>query len=338
MTRSVCVIVTCYNLERYIEEAVRSVWAQDFDGQVDLLVVDDCSTDSSLAILERLQQQGPLRCIRAHANCGVLMATVTGLRHTTASIVCFLDGDDVWEPGKLSAVVQAFEADPGIALVTHDLHYIDDAGQLLQHVSRPREVMDPANPLRQGQQVQRGILEHGDYVWLGSAFAVRRSVADVSGFCAYAEALPDAPNTYQDWPLAYWAVSRPGVRCGYVAAPLFRYRLHGRNHSGDATDAAKAIRNVTRTFNTMQAIDGIPLGEVLSHEARQATRRKLRYHGYLCDLYRGRRLKAVAGFMASLPYLLSGVPKGERFKELGRFVLIQCLGLQGFIRMRAART
>ena len=99
-----------------------------------------------------------------------------------------------------------------------------------------------------------GILLHSDYVWLGSAYAVHRRLGDVPGFCAFAKSLPEPFNTYQDWPLAFWVACQQEVGLGYVPRKLFRYRLHGANHSGDATSVTKAIRNVRRTRNTMGAL------------------------------------------------------------------------------------
>jgi len=338
MRQPVSVVLTCYNLERYVEDAVRSVWDQDYEGDVDLLVVDDCSTDGSGEVLARLQAQGSMRCVRLPSNQGVLLATVTGLEQARGNIVCFLDADDVWEPGKLRAIVSAFESNDAVALVTHDLTYIDERGWTLERRSRVEEVMDANDPHLQGLQVQQGILNHSDHVWLGSAFAIRMDSSQALGFCAYARGLPDARNTYQDWPLAYWAASRPGTRCAYVAQKLFRYRLHGKNHSGDSTDVSKAIRNVRRTLNTMVAIEGMEVQQPLCSHARAATLRKLGYFEMLDALYGGRHLKAWGGLFRSVPYLVKDLSGANAMKELLRFVLVQIFGLTGFIRLRAWRS
>lgn len=331
MAELVSVIITCHNLERYIGEAIESVLAQDYEGPVELLVVDDASTDAS----EKVIKNYPTAIyLPTPGNLGVLMATVYGLRRASGNVVFFLDGDDTWRHDKLRLCVQRFEADPKLGLLTHDLAYMDAAGELLNRTSRPSQAF--GKHLTDAERVRTGILSHTDYVWLGSAYAVRRSVIDADWFCAWAEQLPDPFNTYQDWPLAYWAASRPGVGMAYVPEKLFNYRLHGGNHSGDARNAQKALRNLRRTFNTMSAILDIAGRNRLQGQALQITRRKLAFYGYLIDLYSGKRMSAANGFLASQPYLFHSALSPA--KEWARFLGIQILGANGFIRLATRRS
>ncbi len=327
MNRVVSVVVTCHNLERYIGEAIDSVFGQDYPGPVEILVVDDASTDASVAII---QSRDRVRYLPTPKNIGVLMATVFGLRAASGDLVFFLDGDDVWHPDKLRLTVARFEADADLGLLTHDLEYIDGDGRVLARASRPGAAMrDARASANDDAMIRDGILLHSDYVWLGSAYAIRRSKIDAEGFCVWAERLPDPFNTYQDWPLAYWAASREGARMGYVPAKLFQYRVHAANYSGDASDADKALRNVRRTRNTMLAIEQIAIAARLSAPAMRATRRKLRYYECLLALYEGRRIAALRGFSMSLPYLFGSTENPA--KEFARFTGVQLLGLRGFI-------
>ena len=329
----ISVIITCYNLDRYIADAIDSIITQDYDSSLyEIIVVDDCSTDRSAEIIK---SYGNVRYLRPERNLGVLVATVLGLESTTGELVFFLDGDDVWEPSKLSKVVERFRADPRLALMTHDLNYIDGSGHLLDRKSRPEEVM-AAIPSSQEDAVTRdGILLHSDYVWLGSAYAVHRTLGNLKEFCTFAKELPDPFNTYQDWPLAFWVASQPGVNCGYVDRKLFSYRLHGANHSGDATSVPKAVRNVRRARNTMQAISVI--ADQFNADARvhEVTNRKLRFYVYMDDLYSGHRWRAAKGLLVSLPYLLTGT--SSFWKEMARFVGVQLLGVERFIGLASAK-
>ena len=166
MSESISVVVTCHNLENYIGLAIESVLSQDYRGLIDVVVIDDCSTDRSVEIIKSYAN---VRYLRPERNLGVLMATVLGLESTTGELVCFLDGDDVWEPGKLTAVVERFRRDPRLALVTHDLEFIDSSGSVLDRESRPAHVMSSVLPDRESAVTRDGILLHSDYVWLGSA-------------------------------------------------------------------------------------------------------------------------------------------------------------------------
>ena len=169
MAKSVSVVITCHNLADYIGLAIESVLAQDYLGSVEVLVIDDFSTDESIAVIGRYKN---IRCVRSDRNLGVLLATVLGLESTTGDVVFFLDGDDIWEATKLSTVVERFESDPSLGLVTHDLSYIDSTGHELGRISRPGVVMNDIPSSCESTLIRDGILLHGDYVWLGSAYSV----------------------------------------------------------------------------------------------------------------------------------------------------------------------
>lgn len=321
------IVVTCHNLDRYIGAAIDSVLAQSYVGQVEVLVVDDASTDSSSSIIQAYDN---VRYLRTPQNLGVLMATVLGIRESSGDLLFFLDGDDLWHPDKLRLSVARFDAEPALGLLTHDLEYIDANGRLLTKASRSGEVMATASA-SDDRLIRDGILRHSDYVWLGSAFSVRKSAIDALGFCEWAARLPDPFNTYQDWPLAFWAASRPGISMGYLPDRLFRYRVHGSNHSGDARSAALALRNVRRARNTVMAMQGIAVASGLEESVQLATARKLEYYEYLMDLYSGRRIAAFRRFFASLGYLAAR--RDECPKEIARLLGVQLLGASRFFAL-----
>jgi len=328
MLNSVSVVITCHNLEKYIGLSIESVLNQDFPGPVEIVVVNDCSTDSSEAVIRSYRG---IRCISTKRNLGVLLATVLGIESTSGELVFFLDGDDIWERSKLSTVVQTFRDDSRLGLVTHDLTYIDGNGRILSQQARPGEVMKNIPLSLQGAVTREGILMHSDYVWLGSAFAVHRTLGNLKDFCDFVKALEDPFNTYQDWPLAFWVACQPSLNCWYVHKKMFRYRLHGANHSGDASSVAKAVRNVYRTRNTLWAIKNIAVRFNASANVLRVTKQKLNFYSYLHTLYAGSRWRAAWGFVTSLPYICSG--SASFGKETTRFVGVQILGLRRFIRI-----
>ncbi len=326
------VVVTCFNLDRYIGAAIESVLAQDFDGEVEVIVIDDCSTDGSAEVIRAYQG---VRYLSTERNGGVLLATLAGLEAATSDIVCFLDGDDLWEPGKLSAVLPRFAANPKVGFVTHDLHYAGPDGVPLNRPTRPATAFADIPPDRYDEKLRAGILEIDDFVWLGSAFAIRKSAIDCDGFIALARALPDPANTYQDWPLAYWIAAQPEVALDYVPQKLFRYRLHELNYSGDARTPERAIRNLTRTLNTNRAILDIARRFHLPDRIVSIVEQRIAFGEYRIDLDRGRRGKAVAGFLRNAPELRR---RRVLFKEVLRFAGVQALGPERFARLAARRT
>lgn len=329
---NVSVIITCFNLERFIGQAIKSVLAQDCPAQVDVIVVDDCSTDESAAIIQSYSQ---VRYVRTASNGGVLLATLEGIRICGGDLIFFLDGDDLWECNKLSACVAAFDRDPTCALVTHDLDFIDEDGQFVERISRPRQVLGPQSLDDRGPAVIDGILHHRDYVWLGSALAVRRSRACLDEFAGWARTLPDPANTYQDWPLAYWVASLPGVTAAYVPDILFRYRLHGANYSGDASTAARATRNFTRARNTLLAMHALAVRRGLPEGIQRLLRNRANANEYLASLYQVGAIRAIAAFAGSAGEFFR---KGELAKELARLAGVLLAGPDRFARWAARRS
>lgn len=325
----ISVIITCYNLESYIGLAIESVFSQRFDGDLEVLVVDDCSSDGSASVISRYSE---VTMLSTPTNSGVLLATILGLRAARHEIVAFLDGDDTWREDKLGALARAFQADVTLGLVTHDLRYIDSDGAEIARASRPSKVIPPeATPCEVDRLIRDGILKQGDYVWLGSAYAIRPSLIDADGFRAFAENLPDPRNTYQDWPLAVWCAAQRQVTMGYIPKVLFDYRLHQANHSGDARTVEKAKRNVVRTLNTLRAIEEIALRfGPLTQQANSAIRRKRLYYEYMLALYSNQRWTALCGFLRTQAYVLRG--DVNPWKEYTRFVVVQLLGMDGFVQ------
>ena len=117
-TPFVSVLIDTYNHERFIEEAVSSVLAQDFPAAREILVVDDGSTDRTPELLGKFSTQ--IRVLRK-PNGGQASAFNHGIPQCRGEIIAFLDGDDWWAPNKLLAVVEAFSSHPAVGLVGHSI-------------------------------------------------------------------------------------------------------------------------------------------------------------------------------------------------------------------------
>lgn len=97
----VSVIMPAYNAERFLEEAVRSVMAQTLTDW-ELLILDDCSTDGTAALAERLAAEDHrITVLRNEQNMGVARTRNRGFDLCRGSYVALIDSDDVWLPEKL---------------------------------------------------------------------------------------------------------------------------------------------------------------------------------------------------------------------------------------------
>lgn len=90
----VSVVVACYNVEKYVEEAVRSVMNQTLR-DVEIICVDDCSRDETPAILERLAaEDSRIKIVRHAHNQGTFAVRCHGIQEATGEYITFLDADD----------------------------------------------------------------------------------------------------------------------------------------------------------------------------------------------------------------------------------------------------
>jgi glycosyltransferase involved in cell wall biosynthesis len=105
----VSVIIPTYNRPEMTVRAVESVLGQSY-GRVELVVVDDGSTDCTPETINGMESPG-VRLVRQNHQ-GVSAARNLGLSVTTGELVAFLDSDDYWLPGKLEAQVNLFSRNP----------------------------------------------------------------------------------------------------------------------------------------------------------------------------------------------------------------------------------
>lgn len=108
MAARISVIIPVYNMEQYIEKSVRSVTNQTWQ-DLELIVVDDGSTDATGEILRRLANEDARIRVVHRKNGGVSAARNTGLAEASGEYVAWLDGDDWMEPTALKRLMQAIE-------------------------------------------------------------------------------------------------------------------------------------------------------------------------------------------------------------------------------------
>ncbi len=108
------VIIPAYNVSGIIGRAIRSAAAQTLP-PLDILVIDDCSTDNTVEVVKALARDLPsIRLLSTPVNGGPSAARNVGLREAKADWIALLDADDAWKPGRLkrlSEVASATSAD-----------------------------------------------------------------------------------------------------------------------------------------------------------------------------------------------------------------------------------
>ncbi len=128
----VSVVIPTYNRADLLPQALESVFSQTY-GRVEVLVVDDGSTDTTASVLDSYGQR--LRWFR-QANAGPSAARNRGIAEAQGTYVAFLDSDDLWLPTKLEQQVAVFREHPGTGMVGGGCRYIDAAGHPLPGETR----------------------------------------------------------------------------------------------------------------------------------------------------------------------------------------------------------
>jgi glycosyltransferase involved in cell wall biosynthesis len=112
--RLISVIIPVYNYARYLAEAVESVLNQTYRN-VEVIVVDDGSTDQSGEVAKSFAGRGVRYCHQVHA--GIGPARNKGVELARGEFIAFLDADDRWPVEKLERQLKEFEADPELEMV-----------------------------------------------------------------------------------------------------------------------------------------------------------------------------------------------------------------------------
>jgi glycosyltransferase involved in cell wall biosynthesis len=116
----VSVVIIFLNTEKFIQEAIESVFAQTYD-QWELLLVDDGSTDSStqIALQYARQYSDKVRYLEheGHQNRGMSASRNLGIRNAKGEYIALLDADDIWLPHKLEQQVAIMNSQPEVGMV-----------------------------------------------------------------------------------------------------------------------------------------------------------------------------------------------------------------------------
>ena len=113
----VSVIIPAYNCSHYIEETIKSILSQNNPPDIEVIVINDGSTDNTGDIARDFGN--PVRVID-QPNSGVCVSRNRGLKEAKGSFVAFVDHDDFWMPNKLANQMVAFEDNPDVGVVFAD--------------------------------------------------------------------------------------------------------------------------------------------------------------------------------------------------------------------------
>jgi glycosyltransferase involved in cell wall biosynthesis len=202
----VSVIIPCYNGEAYLKEAIESALAQSYP-RVEIIVVDDGSTDNSSEIAQKL----PVRYVRQQ-NRGLTASRNLGIRESKGSYVVFLDADDRLKPDAIETGLRVLAGRPDCAMAVGDHTFVSENGS---HLSDSRKDCLVA--------AHYEALLKSNFIEMISSVLFRRNVLeDMGGF-------DTGLRVAEDYEL-YLRIARKYPICCH-AAVVAEYRMHQTNVS-----------------------------------------------------------------------------------------------------------
>jgi glycosyltransferase involved in cell wall biosynthesis len=209
--KTISAIIPVFNGEATIAAAIDSALAQEFDGDIEVIVVNDGSTDATSSVLDAYRGRVT---VLDRVNGGPAAARNAGVRASHAEYIAFLDADDIWMPGKLEKTLAALDSDSGAAMVYTNASMMAANGEMLGVTYTPEnERRAPAM-----EDMLSGL-------WniLPSTALVKRATFDaIGGFHeAFATGHPQWEDSY------FMLVAREHGRFVYLDEPTVFYRVLG---------------------------------------------------------------------------------------------------------------
>lgn len=130
----ISVFITSYNQKFYLKQSIESVLNQSLR-PFEIVVVDDCSTDGSRELLQNFAGTYPdlFKCVYNDVNQGVVNVRIKALNTITGDFVTYLDGDDLFKPGKLESEAKVFRQNPGVSIVYSNHSYLTERGEFIKN-------------------------------------------------------------------------------------------------------------------------------------------------------------------------------------------------------------
>jgi glycosyltransferase involved in cell wall biosynthesis len=222
----VSVVIPVYNCESYLAEAIDSVLSQDYP-RIELIVLDDGSTDASRSVMERYPESAFIR--ESHANMGQSATLNKGWAMAKGEILSYLSADDALLSGAVSKAVERLDAHPDVVMVYGDYQLMDADSKTTAHVSAP--------DFSYREMVRDIVVQPGPGV-----FFRRECFERLGGWDVTLRQTPD----YEYW--LRLALLGPFL---HIPAEMARFRVHEASQSFHSTTLEKSdevIRVLERYF------------------------------------------------------------------------------------------
>ena len=242
----VSVIMPAYNAERYIAEAISSVLAQRYTNW-ELLVVNDGSTDGTVAIMESFKD--PRIRLFHKANGGIGSARNLALRHVRGAFICGLDSDDVMPPESIASRIAVFQAHPEADIVDGQVVITDATLKRVLRVFVPSYTGDPFPEL----------VRLSGKCFMGFSWLIRWSPEMTLRF---------REDITHGEDLVFYFMYSPGKAYRFTTEPVLIYRRTGHSSMSDLDGLERSYRKMERLLREQ----GVATGDELRYFRRRRKR------------------------------------------------------------------
>ena len=245
--KKVTVIMPNYNHARYLQQRMDSILAQDYP-ELEVIVLDDASTDDSLAILQSYEKHPKvMRVLTNEQNSGNTFAQwQRGLEMATGDYIWIAESDDVAEPTLLSRLVAALEQKKASLAFCHS-QWIDSEGQPIARSLDPRWKRDFS--MAGATFVRRYLLGYNS-ICNASAVVFKREAVQAVEMAKVIQYTASGDRLF-------WIQIALQGRVAYVADSLNRFRQHTNKVSGGAENMGVNIVQDHAIYRMMKDVLGL---------------------------------------------------------------------------------
>ncbi len=293
-------VVPCYNYGRYLDDCLKSIFAQR-EADIEIIAIDDASTDHTPEVL-RAFSDPRLRVITHARNQGHVVTFQEGLEDARGRFVAHIDPDDRYRPVFLERTLQKFREHPEAGMVYGDVAIIGPDGRVTA------ESCDAVHGGKDFLGNELVALLETNFICAPTVLARRE---------AWARALPIPSNlSFSDWYFTLHMARESDFY--YIHETLAEYRVHGSNHH------ARIILDRTEEPSTFRLLDGIfgtPEKDATLEAAKQRAKGRIYGAQYLAlaRKYFGAQMNADARrcFLRAIRYRPAYLARPDVLRHLG---------------------
>lgn len=185
-TPLISTIIPVYNRDRYLEASVKSVIATNYP-QLEVILVDDGSTDNSWELAKSLAKEYPNIVLSLQhsdkKNHGISETRNLGIHKSKGEIICFLDSDDIYLPCRFDYAVHALKQNPDLLAVYEPSAYAEDSPNFGDpDMDIESLIKQPIHGEFDRDQVFKGLInQYSEYSWVIPGITLRRNAFIVVG-------------------------------------------------------------------------------------------------------------------------------------------------------------